>query len=58
MKSQVSKILAIEIKIKYRLFIDFENWPGGYKTFFMLNPVEYEILNAHKYENIKKFSIF
>ena len=26
------------------------------KTFFMLNSVEHEILNAHKYENIKKFS--
>ena len=27
----------------------------GYKTFFMLNLVEQEILNAHKYKNIKKF---
>ena len=25
-------------------------WPRGYKTFFMLNSVEHEILNAHKYE--------
>ena len=24
----------------------------------MLNSAEYEILNAHKYENIKKFSFF
>ena len=32
--------------------------PRGYKTFFILNSVEHEILNAHKYENIKKFSIF
>ena len=30
----------------------------GYKTFFMLNSVEYEILNAHKYKNIKKKSAF
>ena len=30
----------------------------GYKTFFMLNSAEHEILNTHKYENIKKFSIF
>ena len=30
----------------------------GDKTFFMLNSVEREILNAHKYKNIKKFSIF
>ena len=33
------------------------NWVRGYKTFFMLNSVEHEILNAHKYKNIKKFSI-
>ena len=30
----------------------------GYKTFFMLNSVEHEILNAHKYKNIKTFSFF
>ena len=30
----------------------------GYKTFFMLNSTEHEILNAHKYKNIKKFSFF
>ena len=32
--------------------------PRDYKTFFMLKSTEHEILNAHKYENIKKFSIF
>ena len=32
--------------------------PRGYKTFFMLNSVEHEILNAHKYKNIKKFGLF
>ena len=31
----------------------------GYKTFFMLNSVEHEmILNAHKYKNSKKLSSF
>ena len=35
-----------------------EAWPRGYKTFFMLNSVEYEILNAHKYKNIEKFGCF
>ena len=30
----------------------------GYKTFFMLNSAELEILKAHKYKNIKKFSFF
>ena len=29
----------------------------GYTTVFMLNSAEHEILNAHKYKNIKKFSI-
>ena len=33
-------------------------WPRGYKTFFMLNSIGHEILNAHKYKNIKKFSFF
>ena len=33
-------------------------WPRDYKTFFMLNSAEHKILNAHKYENTKKFSIF
>ena len=32
--------------------------PPGYKTFFVLNSVEHEILNAHKYKNIKKFGLF
>ena len=30
----------------------------NYKTFFMLNLTEHEILNAHKYKNIKKFGFF
>ena len=32
--------------------------PRGYKTFFVLNSVEHEILNAPKYKNIKKFDLF
>ena len=34
------------------------DWPRGYKTCFVLNTVEHEILNAHKYKNIKKFGLF
>ena len=34
------------------------DWPRGYKTFFVLNSVEHEILNAHKYKTIKKLGIF
>ena len=32
--------------------------PRGYKTFSMLNSAEHEILHAHKFENIKKLSLF
>ena len=28
----------------------------GYKTFFVLNSVEHEILNAHKYKDVKKIA--
>ena len=31
------------------------SWARGYKTFFMLNSIEHEILNVRKYKNIKKF---
>ena len=30
----------------------------SYKTFFMLNSAEQEIVNAHKYKNIKKIRFF
>ena len=33
-------------------------WPRGNKTCFMLKSVEHEILNAHKYNSIKKFGSF
>ena len=39
-------------------FLHYLPWPRGYKTFFVLNSVEHEILNAHKYKNIKKFGLF
>ena len=32
--------------------------PRGYKTFFMLNSADHEILNAYKYKNIEKFGFF
>ena len=41
--------------IFYSLYVN-ENWARGYKTIFKLNSVEHEILNAHKYKNIKKLS--
>ena len=46
-------------KSVYNLFcLKSFNWPRGYKTFFVLNSVEHEILNAHKYKTIKKFGLF
>ena len=36
-------------------FPESRDWPRGYKNFFMLNSVEHEILNTHKYKDIKKF---
>ena len=33
-------------------------WARGYKNFFILNLVEHDILNARKYKNINKFSVF
>ena len=57
------KITSLQFKarsIKYidSLCADISTRPRGYKTFFMLNSVEHEILNAHKYKNIKNFSFF
>ena len=34
------------------------NRARGYKTFSIPNLAEHKILNAHKYKNIKKLSIF
>ena len=46
--------------IRDKLFIEVYTLfrPRGYKTFSMLNSVEHEIINAHKYKNIKKFGFF
>ena len=35
-----------------------KTWSQGYTTFSMLNSAEHKILNAPKYKNNKKFSIF
>ena len=32
-------------------------WPRGYKTFYMLNSVEHEILNAHKYKKYQEIRL-
>ena len=50
--------LAIIISLIISMILACVIRPRGYKTFFVLNSVEHEILNAHKYKNIKKFGLF
>ena len=38
--------------------VGFVTWPRGYKYFFMLISVEYEILNAHKYKKYGEIRLF
>ena len=45
-------------ELSMKRFYNFVARARGYKTFFMLNSVEHEILNAHKYIKIKKFGCF
>ena len=45
------------LRVKRRLSVE-PSRARGYKTFFVLNSVEHEISNAHKYKTIKKFSLF
>ena len=44
----------------FEQILSFMSRPGPevIKLFFMLNSVEHEILNAHKYKNIKNFGLF
>ena len=49
--------LKVKVTLAFRNGSSPEPRPRGYKTFFVLNSVEHEILNAHKYKNIKTLSI-
>ena len=49
-EARVSQLFHLAIQSTIR--------PRGYKTFFVLNSVEHEILNARMYKNIKKFGLF
>ena len=40
------------------VYVHHQRGPKVIKLFSMLNSAQHEILNAHKYENIKKFSFF
>ena len=49
--------ISIYFFLHYYSLINMKN-SRDYKTFFMPNSAKHEILNAPKYKNIKKFSIF
>ena len=53
-------VFKIMMKLKQELpnLFYYKTRPRGYKTFFVLNSVEHEILNAYKYKNIKKLGLF
>ena len=52
------QIVKISIHIILTLLENDQIWPRGYKISFMLNSAELEIVNAHKYKNIKRFGNF
>ena len=54
---QAGSRLNVIVELNFKCVI-YKTRLRGYKTFFMLNSVEHEILNAHKYKNIKKFGLF
>ena len=56
----VPELLSIYVYASFQfvLRVGYRIWARGYKTLFVLNSVEQEILNAHKYKNIKKSNIF
>ena len=53
--SFITLLLKKTVPSVKRCCLSSTDWPRGYKTFFMLNSVEHEILNAHKCKNVKKF---
>ena len=42
----------------YKVLLLVSAWPRGYKTFFVLNSVEHEILNAHKHKKYQEIRHF
>ena len=55
MKATTKREKDFEVQLSEVLY---ETWARCYTIFFMLHSAEHEILNALKYKNIKKFSIF
>ena len=52
------KCFAFKYRSVGRLSPGKQTGPEVIKLFFMLNSIEHEILNAHKYKSIKKFGCF
>ena len=50
--------LLVKIVVKLRNCFLTATRPRGYRTFFVVNSIEHEILNAHKYKYNKKFRLF
>ena len=50
----LARLVLIWPRVEFNLAL---SKPRGYKTFLVLSSVEHEILNAHKYKNIKKLGI-
>ena len=56
MKKSLNQVGKTGISLCYAGCQHKEPGPEVIKLFFVLNSVEHEISNAHKYKNIKKFS--
>ena len=54
----VYTLIRILIKEHFNLGQHCQFRAEGYKTFFMFNAAEHEILNAHKYENNQEMQLF
>ena len=48
----------VPLRFEATAFVLFKTRPRGYKTFFMLNSSEHEILNAHKYKKYQEIQNF
>ena len=49
-------LMAADKEFFHKTYVTQESRARAYKIFSMLNSAEHEILNAHKFKNIKKFS--
>ena len=60
---RTENFLNVKFTLKYgirekRKILKLMFWPRGYKTFFMLNSFEHEILNAHKKNILRNLAFY